>query len=94
MFSRWHNIAVARFTMLTLMGLTWPFLLELEDKPPIELGDITKIGSLKNLYNERNLSWIEATKLMNIPRFHRLILLPHLLHPAQHQVGAVEGEYK
>ena len=56
MFSQWCNIAVARFSMFTLMGLTWPLLLELEDEPPIELGDISEIGSLGNLYDEGNLS--------------------------------------
>lgn len=31
------------------MGLAWPFLLELEDKPTIELRKITKIGGFGNL---------------------------------------------
>jgi len=85
---------MARFAMLTLMSLTWPFLLELEDEPPIELRDIAKIGSLRNLYNKRKLSWIELMKLINIPKFCRLVLLPHLLHPAQQWVEPVEHEYE
>ena len=80
--------------MFALMGLTWPFLLQLEDEPPIELRDNTKISSLRNLYNKRKISWIELMKLVNIPGYHGLILLPHPLHPAQQSVEDVEHESK
>jgi len=80
--------------MFALMGLTWPLFLELEYKPPIDLRDIAKISSLGNLYDERRVSWIEPMEPRNVLGFHRLILLPHQLHPAQHQVEAVEHEQK
>ena len=94
MFSRWCNIAIASFSVFALMSLTWPLFLEFKDEPPIKLRDIAKISSLGNLYDEKILNWIELMELRDIPRFHRLILLPHPLHPAQHQVEAVEHEYE
>ena len=76
------------------MSLTRPLLLKLEDKPPIELRDITKIGSLGNLDGKGNLIWIKWIELGDIPGFHRLVLLPRLLHPAQRQVEAMKCKYK
>jgi hypothetical protein len=93
MFSQWSHIAAARLSMFTLMGLTRPLLLELKDKPPIELRGISEIRSLGNLYDERNFNSIELIELRDIPEFHRLILLLCPLHPAQHQEEAVEHEY-
>jgi len=62
------DIAKAGFTVLSLMLLAWPLLLDFDDKPSMQLGELAKALDLRNLLWIRCKDYIEdKIQLTRVP---------------------------